>query len=143
MEMLQITSDLSQVATVRNFVASTGRDLGLSEPVVWDLQLAVDEACTNVIKHAYRGQGGKIEITIEPVKCGIRVVVRDWGAPFDPQAVPAPDLTLPLEQRPLGGLGLYLMRELMDQVEFAFDREQGNTLTMVKRTDRRAEWHSK
>jgi serine/threonine-protein kinase RsbW len=132
MAMLRVSADLSQVPAIREFVASAGRELGLSESVIWDLKLAVDEACTNVIRHAYRGQGGELEVAVERVECGIRVVIHDWGAPFDPQAIPVPNLTLPLEQRPLGGLGLFFMRQVMDRVEYRFDQKHGNTLTMIK-----------
>jgi serine/threonine-protein kinase RsbW len=63
----------------------------------------------------------------------VRVVLRDFGAPFDPQAIPCPDVKAPLDRRPLGGLGLYLIRQVTDHVGFEFDAAQGNTLTMIKR----------
>jgi anti-sigma regulatory factor (Ser/Thr protein kinase) len=106
------------------------------------LQLAVDEACANVVQHGYGGQGGEIEITVERDGDGVRVTLRDWGTSFDPQAVPAPDVTASLEQRRLGGLGLFLIHQVMDDVSFAFDAEGGNVLTMVKRLQGRGgkEW---
>ena len=133
MARLSLFAELAQLATIRTFVAQTGRDLGLGRQVTDDLVLAVDEACTNVLKHGYGGRGGKIELAVEAVEEGIRVIVRDWGAAFEPDAVPVPDVTAPLGARPLGGLGLFLMRQVMDDVDFAFDPQQGNTLTMVKR----------
>ena len=132
MAELALFVDLERVALVREFVARTGSELELESQVISDLQLAVEEACTNVILHAYDGQGGNLQLSIEPVEGGVRVVLRDWGAPFDPQAVPCPDVEAPLDRRPLGGLGLYLMRQVTDQVSFEFDKAQGNTLTMVK-----------
>lgn len=137
MATLSLQADRFQLATIRNFVMQTGRDLGLNERVIQHLELAVDEACTNVVQHAYDGQGGKIEITIELLAAGVQVVIRDWGATFDPRTVPIPDVTAPLQQRSPGGLGLFLMRQLMDQVDFQFDAERGNTLTMMKRLDGR------
>jgi serine/threonine-protein kinase RsbW len=59
--------------------------------------------------------------------------VRDWGRAFDPDAVPAPNLEAPLDERSLGGLGLFLVREFMDGVEFTFDAERGNELVLTKR----------
>jgi serine/threonine-protein kinase RsbW len=132
MPALSLIADLAQLATIRDFVAQTGRELGLDDELIYNLQLAVDEACSNVVNHAYGGSGGLIEITIEPVGESLQVIVRDWGQAFDPSAVPVPDLAAPLEQRSLGGLGLFLMRGIMDRVEFQFDEENGNTLTMVK-----------
>jgi serine/threonine-protein kinase RsbW len=105
--------DSSCLSAIREFVAQASRDLDADELAIADLELAVDEICSNVIKHGYSGQGGRIEITVEPVAGGVQVTVRDWGKSFDPQAVPVPDIDAPLEERPLGGLGLFLVRQVM------------------------------
>jgi serine/threonine-protein kinase RsbW len=135
MAEMNLFVDCDRLAIVRNFVAQVGRDLGLDSRTIDDIKLAVDEACTNIVEHAYGGQGGQIEIEIKSIDGGVQVTIHDWGAAFDPQAVPSPDVTAPLEHRPLGGLGLYLMRQMMDRVDFQFDGEDGNTLTMVKRLE--------
>jgi serine/threonine-protein kinase RsbW len=132
MAELELYVDLERVALVREFVARMGSELGLEPQVIFELQLAVEEACTNVVVHAYDGQGGNLQIRFEPIEGGVRVALRDWGAPFDPLAVPSPDVKAPLDQRPLGGLGLYLIQQVTDQVGFEFDPAQGNTLTMIK-----------
>jgi serine/threonine-protein kinase RsbW len=134
MATLRISAELAQLATIREFVAQTGRDLGLDQRTIQELQLAVDEASTNVIRHAYGGKGGEIEISVELDEGIVRLTIRDWGIPFDPMAVPVPDVSAPLEQRKLGGLGLFLIHRVMDGVHFAFDAEQGNTLSMEKWT---------
>ncbi len=133
MATLSLYADLAQLTTIREFVSRSGRELDLDEREIYDLQLAVDEACTNIIQHAYDGQGGAMEVTVEPDKGGVRVTVRDWGTPFEFQKVPVPDVAAPLEQRGVGGLGLFLMHQVMDDIIFDFDAVQGNTLTMVKR----------
>lgn len=132
MANLRLVVDLDTVAEVRQFVVEVGRDLGLTPDAMDALELAVEEACSNVCRHAYGGHCGEIELTLERGEGSVEVVLRDWGAPFDPRAVRSPDLTATLEERSLGGLGLYLMQELMDRVEFQFDEKRGNTLTMVK-----------
>ena len=137
MPSLSLFADLSQLAAIRRFVAQAGRDLGLDADPVSDLQLAVDEACTNIVQHAYAGVGGPIAITVERVTESVRVILQDWGKQFDPHAAAVPDVTAPLEQRSVGGMGLFLMREIMDEVTFRFSREEGNLLTMVKRLPRR------
>lgn len=137
MATLSLYAGLGDLATIREFLARIGTDLGLDADVIYDLQLAVDEACANVINHGYGGQAGRIDVTVEPVEEGVQVVVRDWGGAFDPRVVPAPDVEAPLEKRRLGGLGLFLMRKVMDDVSFAFDAEGGNTLRMMKRIQRR------
>ena len=142
MATLSLFADLAELATIREFVAQVGYDLGLDERRIYDLQLAVDEACANVVQHGYGGQGGEIEIAVERDEEEVRVTLRDWGTSFDPQAVPAPDVTASLEQRRLGGLGLFLIHQVMDDVSFEFDAEGGNVLTMVKRLQGRGgkEW---
>jgi len=126
-------ADRAQLAAIREFAARAGREAGLEGQALYDLQLAVDEACTNVVEHAYEGQGGEIRISVEAIEGGVRVVIRDWGRPFEPGAIGTPDVTAPLEGRKLGGLGLFLMRQVMDEVDFVFDPVEGNRLTMVKR----------
>jgi serine/threonine-protein kinase RsbW len=134
---LSLFADLPHLATIRDFVVQVGCDLGLDKQTIADLELAVDEACANIVKHAYRGQGGQIEVLIEPLAGRVRITIRDWGQAFDPQAIARPDVTAPLDERPLGGLGLFLIHQVMDDVQFHFDATNGNTLTMVKRTHRR------
>ena len=133
---LSLFLDLDRVSEVREFVGRIGNELALDGQVIFELQLAVEEACSNVVFHAYDGQGGEVEVAIEPVAGGVQVVLRDWGAAFDPQAIPIPDVAAPLDERPLGGLGLHIMRQTMDRVDFAFDLDEGNTLTLVKHCDR-------
>ena len=133
MAILRLYADLSQLRVIRDFVAEASRDLDVEEWIIPDVQLAVDEICSNVITHGYQGQGGKIEVTVEPIDGGVEVVVRDWGKAFDPETVAVPKVDAPLELRSLGGLGLFLVRQLMDDVRFEFDGERGNSVTMVKR----------
>jgi serine/threonine-protein kinase RsbW len=95
--------------------------------------MAVDEACTNIIEHAYGGEGrGDIECTCQIDSDGLTVRLCDHGRPFDPSSVPEPDINAGLEERREGGLGLFLIRKLMDEVHFEFTPESGNVLTMVK-----------
>ena len=134
MATIHLCGGLEHLATIRTFVTQTSRDLGVDERDVCDLSLAVDEICANVFIHGYDRQGGRIDVTVEPTRDGIQASVRDWGKTFDPQQVPVPDVKCCLAERPVGGLGLFLVRQVMDDVRFEFDGEQGNVVTMVKRT---------
>jgi serine/threonine-protein kinase RsbW len=136
MASLTLYAENENLPFLCNYAAQTGRELGLAEEEIYQLQLAVDEACANVVRHAYDGQGGHLELTIQAADDEIQVIVRDWGEPFDPQAVPPPDTAAPLEERPLGGLGLYLMKQVMDRVDYQFNGTNGNTLIMTKRPKR-------
>lgn len=129
---LTLDASLDALAAVSDFVVEQARAVGLDEHAVWEVQLAVDEAATNVIQHSYAKARGPITISTNVVDGAFEITVCDRGKPFDPTKVPEPDLTSPLEERKTGGLGLYLMRKLMDRVEFRFE-EGENILVMAKR----------
>lgn len=96
--------------------------------------MAVDEACTNVIHHAYKGRNdGKIEIGCEQTPTEFVVTIRDWGKHFDPKKVAKPKTGDPLQRRKIGGLGLFFMYKMMDRVKFSFSQDQGNLLVMSKK----------
>jgi len=123
-------ASLSQIAA---FVAERATSAGLDEEQVYDVQIAVDEACTNSILHAYAGRSdGELRICcfLDGDDFVVRIV--DSGRPFDPDSVPEPDVTSPLEERAVGGLGVYLMRTLMDGVTFRASPEGGNEVVMRK-----------
>lgn len=132
---LQMESDLKNLEIVSDFIAKTMRDLGAKEEKdIFDVQLAVDEALTNIIEHAYSGEkGGKIIIRCRMLEFPKEFVVklRDSGKPFDPQAVLAPNTEAKLDERKVGGLGIYFMKRLMQSVKYAID-DKGNELTMTK-----------
>jgi anti-sigma regulatory factor (Ser/Thr protein kinase) len=121
-------ADLPEVIAFIDQCATQAR---VDAAVRFDLQLAVEEACANVIEHAYGGKGGDFQVRFEASEHDVTITVHDHGRPFTPGDVSEPNLTLPLEERRIGGLGLYLMRRLMDEVRFSF-AEDGNTLVMVK-----------
>jgi serine/threonine-protein kinase RsbW len=125
------------LARIGDFVEKFAADIGLDGRSTYALQMAVDEACSNIIEHAYGGEGkGRIEIEFLVIEEGVQVVIKDWGLPFDPDTIAAPNLLAPLEERQEGGLGLFLMRQLMDEVLFHFANVVGeaNTLTLIIRT---------
>jgi serine/threonine-protein kinase RsbW len=122
------------LAKISEFVLRVARSAGLNEREAYAVQLAVDEACANIIDHAYGGEGeGEIACTCEVIEDGLRVVLVDQGEPFEPDHVPTQDYHVPLEELKPRGAGLYLMRQMMDEVDFEFDDKAGNVLTMIKR----------
>ena len=98
------------------------------------LETAVDEASTNVIKYAYNGQSGFFQISCELQGHEIVVTIRDRGKQFDPNSIPLPDVDADLENRRVGGLGIYMMKKMMDGVSYDFDLKEGNRLEMRKTT---------
>lgn len=129
---LTLEASLEALAAISEFIVAQARSAGLDDHAIWEVQLATDEAATNVIQHSYRQSPGPITISADKVDGSFVVTISDRGRAFDPEKVPEPDLVSPLEERKTGGLGLYLMRKLMDHVEFRFD-EGENILVMSKR----------
>ena len=123
-----------QLDSIRGFANQAARDAGMDESETYAVELAIDEACTNIIEHAYEGENrGDIECTCESNAVSLTVVIRDHGKPFDPSTVITPDLEADIDNRIVGGLGVFLMKQLMDEIHFEPLGESGNVLTMVKR----------
>ncbi|MBE7555100.1 MAG: ATP-binding protein [Anaerolineales bacterium] len=129
---LQTTAELKNLSQIRDFVEMAAKRLGFEPDLIPNVQLAVDEATTNVMLHGYQGQGGSLEVELERIGGDLVVRLRDEAPPFDPTTVPAPDFTLPLAKRPVGGLGIYLVRRAMDEVIHRVTAAGGNELTLVK-----------
>jgi serine/threonine-protein kinase RsbW len=118
---------------MREFVCQAAEDAGMDESDSYKVQLAVDEACSNIIEHACDGLcETQIEITCTDADENLTIMIRDHGEPFDPTSVPEPDLDANIEDRPIGGLGIFLMRKLMDDIHYEQLGEAGNVLTLVK-----------
>ena len=119
--------------TIRGFATQAARDAGMDDSETYAVELAVDEACTNIIEHAYQGENrGEIECTCDSNNVCLTVIIRDHGKPFDPSTVVTPDLDADIDNRVVGGLGVFLMKRCMDEVQFEPLGEAGNVLTMVK-----------
>ena len=122
----------TSLADIANFVRLAAKDAGLSDFAVYTVETAVDEACSNIIEHAYGGENmGDIEITCQNHTENLTVKIGDWGRHFQPENIPDPDLHDNLDNLPDHGLGLFFMRKWMDEVDFHFS-EGCNLLTMVK-----------
>jgi anti-sigma regulatory factor (Ser/Thr protein kinase) len=135
-QRLTVPGRFEQLARIAEFVTQAARDAGLGDDDVFHVEMAVDEACSNVIEHAYADRIGDIELTCASPAAGcLEVIIHDHGAPFDPDSVPQPKMgdEFNLDALQEGGLGLYFMRKLMDDVRFEFAPDHGNTLIMVKR----------
>ncbi len=118
---------------IGQFIVKQAEKAGFSPNEVYAIQTAVDEACSNIIDHAYGGENkGEIFIKVTERENDLKIVLRDQGEAFDPEDVPKPDLVSPLEIRKERGLGIYFMQKLMDQVVFEFSEKRGNKLTLVK-----------
>jgi serine/threonine-protein kinase RsbW len=127
---LIITARLENLSVIADLIEATMQRWGL-EKGTYAVQTAVDEACTNIIDYAYGDGEGQITLSLFHEGPAFGVTIHDQGKPFDPNTVPPPDLDSDLDNRRIGGLGIYFMKQLMDEVDYKFDKN-GNTLTMKK-----------
>jgi serine/threonine-protein kinase RsbW len=130
---LRTTAELGNLAAIRRFVLEAATSLGAGRAAIEDMIQAVDESATNVIVHGYEGQPGAIEVDVAREGDDLVVCIRDYAPPFDPTTYPSPDLTLPLERRRFGGLGIHLSRECTDAVIYRVTPDGANELTLLKK----------
>lgn len=133
--MVQITrsAQIESLPEFRNFIRHNCTEHGVTEETaIYDLQLAVDEASTNIIKHSYPDcDPGSIILAIEFEPTKIIVTITDFGYPFEPVDVPPPDLEAALDGGASGGFGLFIIHETIDVVEYE-STAFGNNLKFVK-----------
>lgn len=129
---LTVGSQTDHLTEVRQFVSNLAREHGFIEDDVNKITIAVDEACTNIIKHGYNfSPKHSIDIEIHRDGINFEILISDSGKKFDPNTIETPDMKEYLSHYRRGGLGVYLMKRIMDSVEFNSHRNR-NTLRMVK-----------
>ena len=127
-----ISSSTDNLSLVRSFIEYHGRELELEKKEIAHISLAVDEACTNIIKHAYNySKNGKIKINIDKKKDKLSVKLTDKGSHFDPSLIPDPNIEESQKMKKGGGLGMFLMKKIMDEVEYRA-KGKGNELILIK-----------
>ncbi len=127
-----ISSSTDNLSLVRSFIEYHGRELELGNKEIAHISLAVDEACTNIIKHAYNySKNGKIKINIDKKKDKLSVKLTDKGSHFDPSIIPDPNIEESQKMKKGGGLGMFLMKKIMDEVEYRA-KGKGNELILIK-----------
>lgn len=129
---LVVPAQADYLELIGQFVSFAAHRTGFSDQEVARIRLAVDEACANVVLHGTEAGGGPgFVVVCEEHESDLTIRVRDSGPMFDLEAVPVPDLNAPVERRQVGGLGIFIMREVMDQVEVQ-PREGGKEVVLVK-----------
>ncbi|SPE40458.1 putative anti-sigma regulatory factor, serine/threonine protein kinase [Candidatus Sulfopaludibacter sp. SbA3] len=131
---LKVPSSTEHLVMIRDFVTSIGEQAGLTHNEVGQLELAVDEACANVMEHAY-GRDMTKEVSVRATIDGdtVEIVVIDTGQGFDPAAIEQLELDKLIYNRKSGGLGMRLMKTLMDEVHYEMIPGKKNELRMIKR----------
>jgi serine/threonine-protein kinase RsbW len=114
-----VKSKTENLSLIRDFVSTSAFAAGVASDIVENIILAVDEACTNIIKHAYKSSPeGELIIKTKSTVSRFEISITDFGNTFKPDAIPEPDLQKYYRQKRVGGLGMYLMKTLMDDVKY-------------------------
>jgi serine/threonine-protein kinase RsbW len=130
---LKLPSQTDNLELIRNFVSAVARKVGFDDDDVSKIELSVDEACTNVIEHAHhRDARQDLDVAIKIGFEKFTVVVTDRGKGFRFKDVKVPDMNTYLAELRVGGLGIYLMKTLMDEVEYHSSPGRKNEVRMVK-----------
>ncbi len=133
---LRIPSETDNLELIREFVTKVAEKVGFDSDDIGKIELACDEACTNVIKHAYSSdnKNGKnsLDILIKVNLDKFTLMVTDHGKGFDPNSIKTPNMKEYLAQLKVGGLGIYLMKTLMDEVDYQMEPGVKNQVKMVK-----------
>jgi serine/threonine-protein kinase RsbW len=132
-ETIHVESRTERLIAVREFVSDAARAFGFTDEDVSKITLAVDEACTNVIKHAYRFDPSQtIHVSVNTDDGTFQIAIRDTGVQFNPTEVRPPDMKEYLSHYRRGGLGVYLMKSLMDKVEYDIAPGKMNEVRLTK-----------
>ena len=121
------------LAIICERVRQAAINAGFSPVEVYEIELAVDEACSNIIEHSYGGEGlGEIECKCINLKTEFKIILKDSGCSFDPSSIAEPDLVSPVNKRHEGGLGIFYMRHAVDEIRFEPCEGSGTILKMTK-----------
>lgn len=130
---ITVEASTEHLAEVRDFVAANAEKCGFTKEQTSDLRLAVDEAFTNIIEHAYKSdKGKKIELELECVDKALRISLFDTGQSFSANDYREPDIKKRIKQKKGGGVGVYLIKKLMDEVNYNYSNGF-NEIRMIKR----------
>lgn len=136
MEIRTVAARMENLTEIMDFVDQFLDHPAYSEKVKYQVQVSVEEIFTNIASYAYAdGEEGDIEVSCGFIKEAdteiLQILFRDWGVPYNPLERPNPDFDVPFEERRIGGLGVYMVRLFMDQVEYSF--EDGCNRLMIRK----------
>jgi serine/threonine-protein kinase RsbW len=130
---IRVPARLDSIRPIIALASDLARQARMSDKAIYQCRLALDEACMNIIEHAYANDpDGEIEVVIETGRGRCAIQLTDFGEPYYPGSIPEPEVGSPIEEVQPGGLGLYLMRKVMDEVRY-IPGPHSNCLVMVKR----------
>lgn len=129
---ISLPNDIETIPQLNEFIDIVAEEIGLDMSLTMSLNLAIEEAVVNVMEYAYpQGTKGQVDILMSSDGQQLTVVLRDAGTPFDPTQQAEADTSLSVEERPIGGLGIHLVRQIMDSISYRYINGH-NELTLKK-----------
>jgi serine/threonine-protein kinase RsbW len=129
---LTLPADINEIPRVSSELEALMRTHGFQDEDILDTQLAVEEGVTNIILHGYGNAGGEVLVLFRASRGIVEIQLEDRGIPFNPLTLPEPDLESDVEDRKIGGLGIFLIRQVMNDIQYRLE-DGKNILVMVKR----------
>ena len=133
MKKMTIEATLEQIKPVTDFINAQLKELGCSRRIRIQVDVAVDEIFGNIARYAYNPDTGPatVRVEVDPDPMSVLITFIDHGKPYDPLSNKAPDITAPVEDRPIGGLGIFLVRKTMDDVSYEY--RNGQNILRIKK----------
>ncbi len=131
MKELTVAARLDEIGTVTAFVDEFLETVDCPLKTVMQIDIALDEVFSNIAHYAYPDEEGTVTIGVDETDATIKIVFKDHGIPYDPLQAKAPDLSLLAEDRPIGGLGIHMVKKMMDSVSYRYENGQ-NILSLYK-----------
>jgi len=136
MESLKVPGTLQEIEPVINYAVTAAHEAGFDDHELHRIRLAVDELATNIVLHGYEeaGLSGELQISAQYDEEQLVITLEDTGEGYDPRHTPPPDLTSPVEKRPLGGLGVYLALWALDQFDYEQQKNRNRSILVVQKS---------
>ena len=128
---IQVAGKLDSLSLISQFLVNNLQKFGMGDHDMFQTQIAVDEAITNIIEHGELVEQSKIVLKCKKEGDAVLIIIEDKGKPFDPTTLDEPDITAPLNERKTGGLGVYFIKKYMNQVKYEYI-DGKNIFTLVK-----------
>lgn len=130
---LSFVAKKEDLVEIRHFVETLGKKFKLHADLTHQIRLAIDEAVANVLEHGYHNRPGWLGLTVRQDQADLIIQLVDEAPPFDPTQVPLPDLSIPVPLRAPGGMGLHLIRQALDEINYEASPTGRNRLVMTWR----------
>ena len=134
MKEITVDATIDNVQTITDFVDERLEEMNCPVKAQMQIDIVIDELCSNVARYAYSDRTGKVTVSVDTVDKPMKVwlTFTDEGVPYNPLAKEDPDITLSADEREIGGLGIYMVKTIMDIVSYEY-KQQENIVTMIKK----------